>query len=100
MAVRGSPAKGVGWGNWREGSNPSFSAKPANYLGWRVFYCLLFGGAKVGVNCKKLRPTVPTTVPSAFTKKLQPINRISRSLQKFTLLLLRQISCFQTDSYN
>ena len=27
MAVRGSPAKGVGWGNWREGSNPSFSAK-------------------------------------------------------------------------
>ena len=20
------PAKGVGWGNWREGSNPSFSA--------------------------------------------------------------------------
>ena len=26
MAVRGSPAKGVGWGNWREGSNPSFSA--------------------------------------------------------------------------
>ena len=27
MAVRGSPAKGVGWGDWREGSNPSFSAK-------------------------------------------------------------------------
>ena len=26
MAVRGSPAKGVGWGDWREGSNPSFSA--------------------------------------------------------------------------
>ena len=26
MAVRGSPAKGVGWVNWREGSNPSFSA--------------------------------------------------------------------------
>ena len=24
---RGSPAKGVGWVNWREGSNPSFSAK-------------------------------------------------------------------------
>ena len=24
--VRGSPAKGVGWGDWREGSNPSFSA--------------------------------------------------------------------------
>ena len=23
---RGSPAKGVGWVNWREGSNPSFSA--------------------------------------------------------------------------
>ena len=21
-----TPAKGVGWGNWREGSNPSFSA--------------------------------------------------------------------------
>ena len=30
MAVRGSPAKGVGWGNWREGSNPSFSAKIAS----------------------------------------------------------------------
>ena len=27
VAVRGSPAKGVGWGDWREGSNPSFSAK-------------------------------------------------------------------------
>ena len=26
VAVRGSPAKGVGWGDWREGSNPSFSA--------------------------------------------------------------------------
>ena len=24
---RGSPAKGVGWDNCREGSNPSFSAK-------------------------------------------------------------------------
>ena len=29
LAVRGSPAKGVGWGDWREGSNPSFSAKGA-----------------------------------------------------------------------
>ena len=29
VAVRGSPAKGVGWGDWREGSNPSFSAKTA-----------------------------------------------------------------------
>ena len=26
MAVRGSPAKGVDWGDWCEGSNPSFSA--------------------------------------------------------------------------
>ena len=25
---RGSPAKGVGWDNCREGSNPSFSANP------------------------------------------------------------------------
>ena len=33
MAVRGSPAKGVGWGDWREGSNPSFSAtKKATFV--------------------------------------------------------------------
>ena len=37
-AVRGSPAKGVGWGNWREGSNPSFSAntKATRMGGFRV----------------------------------------------------------------
>ncbi len=33
---RGSPAKGVGWGNWREGSNPSFSAKSNTRLLRRV----------------------------------------------------------------
>ncbi len=26
LATLTSPAKGVGWGDWREGSNPSFSA--------------------------------------------------------------------------
>ena len=26
LATLCSPAKGVGWGDWREGSNPSFSA--------------------------------------------------------------------------
>ena len=26
IATLCSPAKGVGWGDWREGSNPSFSA--------------------------------------------------------------------------
>ena len=47
VAVRGSPAKGVGWGDWREGSNPSFSAnfvhqivakwRPSVLL-WMVFF--------------------------------------------------------------
>ena len=34
LAVRGSPAKGVGWGDWREGSNPSFSAKKLAFAGF------------------------------------------------------------------
>ena len=38
VAVRGSPAKGVGWGDWREGSNPSFSAKKSPNLG--LFFLL------------------------------------------------------------
>ena len=47
MAVRGSPAKGVGWGNWREGSNPSFSAKIAlhhqvrRYFSYNTFFIAL-----------------------------------------------------------
>ena len=40
MAVRGSPAKGVGWGNWREGSNPSFSAKIALHRQVRRYFSL------------------------------------------------------------
>ena len=40
MAVRGSPAKGVGWGNWREGSNPSFSAKIALHHQVRRYFSL------------------------------------------------------------
>ena len=47
MAVRGSPAKGVGWGDWREGSNPSFSATKETsfvYHDKRGFFMLL--GAK------------------------------------------------------
>ena len=39
VAVRGSPAKGVGWGDWREGSNPSFSAtkkdRKCGLFSWR-----------------------------------------------------------------
>ena len=38
---RGSPAKGVGWDNCREGSNPSFSAKtPENTAFSGVFHAL------------------------------------------------------------
>ena len=40
VAVRGSPAKGVGWGNWREGSNPSFSAKIALHHQVRRYFSL------------------------------------------------------------
>ena len=40
MAVRGSPAKGVGWGDWREGSNPSFSAKIALHRQVRRYFSL------------------------------------------------------------
>ena len=36
---RGSPAKGVGWDNCREGSNPSFSAKQSQIS---AFYLALF----------------------------------------------------------
>ena len=41
MAVRGSPAKGVGWGDWREGSNPSFSAKAERPCVARAFRFVL-----------------------------------------------------------
>ena len=40
VAVRGSPAKGVGWGDWREGSNPSFSARKTQILGLFSFLWL------------------------------------------------------------
>ena len=39
---RGSPAKGVGWVNWREGSNPSFSAmKSPENDEFSGLFCLL-----------------------------------------------------------
>ena len=41
VAVRGSPAKGVGWGDWREGSNPSFSAKAERPCVARAFRFVL-----------------------------------------------------------
>ena len=44
MAVRGSPAKGVGWGDWREGSNPSFSAKKTTtQMGGRFLAVVMVG---------------------------------------------------------
>mgnify|MGYP004584906161 CR=1 FL=1 len=41
MAVRGSPAKGVGWGDWREGSRASFSAKKYDRAYGRSYFLLL-----------------------------------------------------------
>ena len=42
---RGSPAKGVGWDNCREGSNPSFSATLMGALVdiERALFCVLSG---------------------------------------------------------
>ena len=43
MAVRGSPAKGVGSAKGREGSNPSFSAKITVALIQSCGYFLYYG---------------------------------------------------------